>query len=295
MNMSSNHEDTSTAGAGGTDAAAAAAGAAGAGDAASLLQQGAGEEAAWLPEKYRVKVDGKDEIDFQASARKLGEGYKALEAKLGSGATGTVPENADSYQLTVPTDTDGKPLVEGVDLQEFMADPMYKALATKAHAAGISNEQMNFFVGEYLQMAPQLFEANLQLGADEARQTLSAVWKDDAAMKSGLQRAARAAQGFAAPAGQPGNYDNVMQKFGNDPDFLALMASIGKEMGEDKPISSDPVAAADWQDQVDALKANPAYMDKSHPQHASVVRQVSDMYQKRYGTQQRQLGASAVR
>lgn len=295
MNMSSNHEDTSAAGAGGTDAAAAAAGAAGAGDAASLLQQGAGEEAAWLPEKYRVKVDGKDEIDFQASARKLGEGYKALEAKLGSGATGTVPENPDSYQLAVPTDAEGKALVEGVDLQDFMADPIYKDLAAKAHAKGISNEAMQFFVGEYLQFAPQLFEANLQLGADEARQTLSAVWKDDAAMKAGLASAARAAQGFAAPAGQPGNYDNVMQKFGNDPDFLALMASIGKEMGEDKPISSDPVAAADWQDQVDALKANPAYMDKSHPQHASVVRQVSDMYQKRYGTHQRQLGATAVR
>ncbi|MDH1243207.1 hypothetical protein B9Y88_15115 [Stenotrophomonas maltophilia] len=293
--MSSNHEDTSAAGAGGTDAAAAAAGAAGAGDAASLLQQGAGEEAAWLPEKYRVKVDGKDEIDFQASARKLGEGYRALEAKLGSGATGTVPENPDSYQLAVPTDAEGKALVEGVDLQDFMADPIYKDLAAKAHAKGISNEAMQFFVGEYLQFAPQLFEANLQLGADEARQTLSAVWKDDAAMKAGLASAARAAQGFAAPAGQPGNYDNVMQKFGNDPDFLALMASIGKEMGEDKPISSDPVAAADWQDQVDALKANPAYMDKSHPQHASVVRQVSDMYQKRYGTQQRQLGATAVR
>ncbi|HDS1091581.1 TPA: hypothetical protein UL918_000039 [Stenotrophomonas maltophilia] len=296
MNMSHSHEDTSAAGAGGADAAAAAAaGAAGAGDAASLLQQGAGEETAWLPEKYRVKVDGKDEIDFQASARKLGEGYKALEAKLGSGATGTVPESADGYQLTVPTDAEGKALIEGVDLEDFKGDPIYKDLAAKAHAKGISNEAMQFFVGEYLQFAPQLFEANLQLGADEARQTLSAVWKDEAAMKSGLHNAARAAQGFAAPAGQPGNYDNVMQKFGNDPDFLALMASIGKEMGEDKPISSDPVAAADWQDQVDALKANPAYMDKSHPQHASVVRQVGELYQKRYGNQQRQLGASAVR
>lgn len=261
----------------------------------SLLQQGAGEENSWLPEKYRVKVDGKDEIDFQASARKLGEGYRSLEAKLGSGATGTMPENADSYQLTVPTDADGKPLVEGVDLQDFIGDPMYKEFAAKAHAAGISNEQMNVVIGEYLQMAPKLFEANLQLGANEARQTLSAVWKDEAAMKSGLQHAARAAQGFAAPAGQPGNYDNVMQKFGNDPDFLALMASIGKEMGEDKPISSDPVAAADWQEQVDTLKADPAYMDKTNPKHASVVRQVGELYQKRYGNQQRQLGASAVR
>ncbi|MBH1637536.1 hypothetical protein I5U65_20860 [Stenotrophomonas maltophilia] len=261
----------------------------------SLLQQGAGEENSWLPEKYRVKVDGKDEIDFQASARKLGEGYKSLEAKLGSGVTGTVPDSADGYQLTVPTDAEGKPLIEGVDLEDFKGDPIYKDLAAKAHAKGISNEAMQFFVGEYLQFAPQLFEANLQLGADEARQVLSTVWKDEAAMKSGIQRAARAAQGFAAPAGQPGNFDNVMQKFGNDPDFLALMASIGKEMGEDKPISSDPVAAADWQEQVDTLKADPAYMDKSNPKHASVVRQVGELYQRRYGNQQRQLGASATR
>lgn len=296
MNMSSNHEDTSAAGAGGTDAAAAAAaGAAGAGDAASLLQQGAGEENSWLPEKYRVRVEGKDDIDFQASARKLGEGYKALEAKLGSGATGTVPATADDYQLTVPTDAEGKALVDGVDLEDFKADPIYKDLAAKAQAKGISNEAMQFFVGEYLQFAPQLFEANLQLGADEAKQALSTIWKDDPAMKAGLQRAARAAQGFAAPAGQPGNYDNVMQKFGNDPDFLALMASIGKEMGEDKPISSDPVAQADWQEQVDEIRANPAYADKSHPQHKALMQKMEGLYQRRYGSQQQKLGGSAVR
>lgn len=295
MNTSSNHEDTSAAGAGGTDAAAAAAaGAAGAGDAASLLQQGAGEENSWLPEKYRVKVEGKDDIDFQASARKLGEGYKALEAKLGTGA-GTVPATADDYQLTVPTDAEGKALVDGVDLEDFKADPIYKDLAAKAQAKGISNEAMQFFVGEYLQFAPQLFEANLQLGANEAKQALSAIWKDEPAMKAGLQSAARAAQGFAAPAGQPGSFDNVMQKFGNDPDFLALMASIGKEMGEDKPIASDPVAQADWQDQVNELKADPAYMDKTNPKHASVMAKINDLYQRRYGTQQRQLGATAVR
>jgi hypothetical protein len=294
--MSHQNEDTTGGNGGaGADAAAAAAAAAAQGNNPSLLEQGQGEEIAWLPEKYRVKVDGKDEIDFQASARKLGEGYKALESKLGSGATGTVPENADSYQLTVPTDAEGKPLVEGVDLQDFIGDPMYKEFAAKAHAAGISNEQMNVVIGEYLQMAPKLFEANLQLGADEARQVLSAVWKDEAAMKSGIQRAARAAQGFAAPAGQPGNFDNVMQKFGNDPDFLALMASIGKEMGEDKPISSDPVAQQDWQDQVDEILANPAYADKNHPQHKSLMAKKAALYQQRYGTQQRQLGGAATR
>lgn len=292
--MSHQNEDT-TGGNGSADAAAAAAAAAAQGNNPSLLQQGQGEENAWLPEKYRVKVDGKDEIDFQASARKLGEGYKALEAKLGSGATGTVPENPDSYQLTVPADADGKALVEGVDLQDFMADPIYKDLAAKAHAKGISNEAMQFFVGEYLQFAPKLFESNSLLSAQEATTALQSIWTDKAAMKKGLGQAARAVQGFAAEAGKPGSYDSLAAKFQNDPDFLAFAAKIGAEMGEDKPISSDPVAQADWQEQVDTLKADPAYMDKSNPKHASVVRQVGELYQKRYGTQHRQLGASAVR
>lgn len=296
MNMSSNHEDTSAAGAGGTDAAAAAAaGAAGAGDAASLLQQGAGEENSWLPEKYRVKVEGKDDIDFQASARKLGEGYKALEAKLGTGATGTVPATADDYQLTVPTDAEGKALVDGVDLEDFKADPIYKDLAAKAQAKGISNEAMQFFVGEYLQFAPKLFESNSLLSAQEATTALQSIWTDEAAMRKGLGQAARAVQGFAAEAGKPGSYDSLAAKFQNDPDFLAFAAKIGAEMGEDKPISSDPVAQQDWQEQVDEIRANPAYGDKNHPQHKALMQKIEGLYQRRYGTQQRQLGGAAVR
>ncbi|WP_312252729.1 hypothetical protein [Stenotrophomonas sp.] len=261
----------------------------------SLLEQGQGTENAWLPEKYRVKVEGKDEIDFQASARKLGEGYKALEAKLGTGASGTVPESADGYALTVPVDAEGKPLVDGVDLDDFKADPIYKDLAAKAHKAGISNETLNFFVGEYLQFAPQLFESNSIISAQEATAALSSIWTDETAMRKGLGQAARAVQGFAAEDGKPGSYASLAAKFQNDPDFLAFAAKVGAEMGEDKPISSDPVAQADWQDQVAALKADPAYMDKSNPKHATVMRQVEELYQKRYGTQQRQLGASAVR
>lgn len=261
----------------------------------SLLQQGAGEENAWLPEKYRVKVEGSDEIDYQASSRKLGEGYKALEAKLGTGAAGTVPENADGYALTVPTDAEGKPLIEGVDLEDFKGDPIYKDLAAKAHAKGISNEAMQFFVGEYLQFAPQLFESNSMLSAQEATKTLSSIWTDDTSMKKGLSQAARAVQGFAAEDGKPGSYASLAAKFQNDPDFLAFAAKIGAEMGEDKPIASDPVAQADWQDQVNDLKADPAYMDKTNPKHASVMAKINDLYQRRYGTQQRQLGATATR
>lgn len=294
MNMSQSNEDTTGAG-GDADAAAAAAAAAAQGNDASLLKQGQGAEDAWLPEKYRVKVEGKDDIDFQASARKLGEGYKALEAKLGTGAVGTVPATADEYQLTVPTDAEGKPLVDGVDLEDFKGDPIYKDLAAKAHAAGISNETMNFFIGEYLQFMPQVLQANVQLGAEDAKQALSAVWKDEAAMGKGLQQAARAAQGFGSETGQLGSFDNLMQKFGNDPDFLAFAARIGSEMGEDKPISSDPAAQQDWQAQVDEIRANPAYADKAHPQHKGLLQKMEGLYQARYGTRQQKLGGGTTR
>lgn len=265
------------------------------GNDATLLQQGQGAENAWLPEKYRVKVEGTEELDLQASSRKLGEAYKALESKLGSGATGTVPATAADYQLAVPTDAEGKPLVDSVDLEDFKGDPIYKDLAAKAHAAGISNETMQFFIGEYLQFMPQVLQANVQLGADDARAQLATVWKDDAAMGKGLQQAARAAQGFAADSGQVGSYDNLMQKFGNDPDFLAFAARIGSEMGEDKPISADPAAQQDWQAQVDEIRANPAYTDKTHPQHKGLLQKMEGLYQARYGTRQQKLGGGATR
>lgn len=265
------------------------------GNDAPLLEQGAGAENAWLPEKFRVKVEGKDDIDYQASARRMGDAYKALEAKMGSGAAGTVPATAADYQLTAPVDAEGKPLVESVDLDQFKSDPIFKTLADKAHKAGISNETLNFFVGEYLQFMPDVLQANVQLGAGDARQALSAVWKDPGAMSKGLQQAARAAQGFSAESGQLGSFDNLMQKFGNDPDFLAFAARIGSEMGEDKPIAADPVAQADWETEVADIRANPAYSDKAHPQHNGLVQKMETLYQRRYGTQQRQLGATATR
>lgn len=276
-------------------AAAAAAGQGGAEGDTSLLQQGAGTaDQDWIPEKYRTLKDGTQELDLEASARKLGEGYKALAAKLGSGATGTVPASAAEYKITAPVGADGKP-VEGIDVEAFVADPLFKGLAERAHAKGVSNETLDFFVGEYLQMIPGVLESNQQLSADEARAELGKVWGDDQAMAKGLTSAARAAKGFAAEGDAPGSFDRLMAKFGNDPDFLAFAAKVGSEMAEDRPISGDPVAEGDWQAQVDGLKADPAYMDGAHPKHAEVVAKVQALYQRRYGNTAQQLGASATR
>lgn len=290
--MSNSHENDGAAAGGGADAAAAAAAAQAAGNAASLLEQGAGKETDWLPSKFRVNVDGSDQLDLDASARKLATSYAELEKTRPSG---TVPATAAEYKLEVPKDAEGKELVQGADLEAFTGDPLFKGLAEKAHALGISNETMQFFVGEYLQFMPALMEANGQVSSEDAARALRAVWTDDATFNSGLQRAARAAQGFGAEPGKPGSFDSLMAKFGNDPDFLAFAARIGAEMGEDKPINTDPAAEQDWQAQVDEIRANPAYMDAKHPQHKQLSQKMEQLYQRRYGTRQQQLGASATR
>jgi hypothetical protein len=299
MWMTNQHEDPPAGAGGSADAAAAAAAAAGQGGAGgdtSLLQQGAGaNDQDWIPEKYRTLKEGTQDLDFEASARKLGEGYKALEAKLGSGATGTVPASAADYKLELPKDAEGKPLVEGVDLEAFVADPLFKDLATKAHAAGITNEQMQFFVGEYLQFIPGVLEANGKITVDEARAELGKVWKSDQEVDAGLAAAARAAKGFAAEGDAPGSFGRLMAKFGNDPDFLAFAAKVGSEMQEDRPIGGDPIAVGDWDAQVAAIRTDPAYTDGKHPQHRQKVQELEALYQKRYGTGARRAGGAAVR
>ena len=290
---SHSHEDAPAGGEGGADAAAAAAAATqAAGGDAPLLQQGAGAENAWLPEKFRVVRDGSQDLDLEASARKLAASYGELEKMRPS--TGTVPATAADYKIEAPKDAEGKP-VEGIDIEAFTADPLFKDLAAKAHAAGISNETLNFFVGQYLQFIPGVLEANGQITVDEARAELAKVWNTDQAMGDGLKHAARAAQGFASDPGQPGSFDRLMEKFGNDPDFLAFAARIGSEMGEDKPIAADPVAQQDWQAQVDEIRADPAYADKTNPKHAGLMQKLEQLYQRRYGSKQQMLGGVATR
>lgn len=263
-------------------AAAAAAGQGGEGGQASLLAQGQGTD--WLPEKFRVLKDGTQDLDVEASARKLATSYGELEKTRG----GTLPKTADEYKV--------EGLKEGIDFEEVRKDPMFQSVLKDAHAAGISNEAVNFFLGKYFnEIAPQLLESSAQLSVDEARTELAKIWKDDGAVKTGLASAMRAVRGFGAEGDAPGSFDRLMQRYGNDPDFLAFASKIGAEMSEDKPIAGDPVATQDWESQVNAIKADPAYSDAQHPQHKEKVAALTALYNRRYGANQRQLGGSATR
>lgn len=236
----------------------------------------------WLPEKFRVaKEDGT--IDEAASARKLAESYKALEAH--KGPMPAVPATPEDYKLAAPKDAEGKPMLDDEGFAAFTADPMFQGFAKDAHAAGLTNEQLQFVTDRYLNLAPKLIAADQAISLEEARAELKTLWADDKTMADNLAGVTRAIQAFGAEADDvPGSRTRLMEKYGRDPDFIAFAATVAGEIKEDRlPASSPMTSEAD----VEALQRGPAYWDKNHPDHARVVGQVNTFYARKYGTAKR--------
>lgn len=212
-----------------------------------------------IPEKYIVKrEDGT--TDHEASALKLAQGYDSLAKRMGGGEA--PPKTADEYAPTVP---------EGMSLEALKADPLYGGFLKGAHARGMNNSQLSYVldamrVRENLRNSPEAAEADLR------REFTS-----DQALNQALQRSYRAT---AAYAGNDETRGQLEAKFGNDPDFIRLMARIGGELGEDSPPAGLSGAEAQT---LESLMAHPAYLDHKHPEHARVVAQTRAMYAKKTG------------
>lgn len=262
----------------------AAAATAGGTPAQTLLQQP--QPGDWIPEKHRVFKEGTQELDLDASNRKLGDAYRSLEQRAGQG--GLVPKTAAEYKL--------ENLGEGISIDEVKADPLFKGVLDRAHAAGISNESLQFFMQDYFaNIAPNLFAANAQLTVDDARAELAKVWTDDAAMSKNLGLAARAAKGFGADGDAPGSFDRLMQRYGNDPDFLAFAAKVGAEMQEDQPIDAGTTEATNWDSEVEAIMKELSELPANSPKREKLLERKQMLYDWRYSKRPNQLGGSATR
>lgn len=236
---------------------------------ASLLATGADTGTDFMPEKFRVNgADGA--LDMAQSSRKLAEAYGSLEKRFGGGDV--PPENADGYAPKLE--------VEGFNWEEFKADPDSQAFLKGAHAKGMTNAQVEYVLGEYLKAAPQLVQGSLQLDQQGATEALRGEWKTDAEFQGGVQASYRAVQSFAADAGALGSMENLMAKFGNDPDFIAFTSRIGREVNEDMPGLGAVLPEGD----LESLMKSEAYWNEKHQDHARVQQQVAAHYARKYGT-----------
>lgn len=245
----------------------------------SVLDSGA-NTTDFIPEKYRVvKEDGS--LDLDQSSRKLAESYKHLETRLGSGDV--PPKTADEYAIKLEG-------VEGFDWDEFKADEGTQSFLKGAHAKGLTNDQVQYVIGEYMKAAPGLVEGGVQLSTQDCAAALKAVWGDEQAMTQNVRASYRAAEAFASEPGKPGNFAALQAKYGNDPDFIAFTANIGKELKEDSAVNGGvqvsegdfAVKAAELRSQLQALPAH----DAKRP---GIQAQLDDMYNKKYGKPQSRL------
>ncbi|BBP82450.1 hypothetical protein PHLH8_20920 [Pseudomonas sp. Pc102] len=236
----------------------------------SVLSQGANQD--FIPEKYRVTgADGK--LDLEQSSRKLAESYKHLETRMGSGDA--PPKSFEEYAPKID--------IADFNWDEFKADEVTQSFLKGAHAKGMTNAQVEFAVDHFVKnVAPQLLAGNAQVTAEEATSQLREAWKSDQEFTANLQASHRGLVGFANPSGL-GTAAALEAKFGNDPDFIAFMANIGREMREDvSPSQGAPVDSADFAVKTSELRQQLQDLPAHDPKRVTIQQQLDALYSARY-------------
>jgi hypothetical protein len=258
-------------GAAGDGAAAGAAGAPGsvlAAGAAGAAEGAAGTD--FIPEKLRVvKEDGS--LDLDASSRKLAEAYGSLEKRFGSGEA--PPKDASEYKITVPD-----ALKEAFDPA---TDDGMKGFLAGAHAAGLNQAQVDFVMGKYFELAPQLAAGAAQYDATTATAELKKTWATDADFTRNVRNAYVGTNAAAQKAGL--DVAEIMNgPLGNNPQFLRLMAALGPEFQEDPGAGG---ASMITQDDINSLLSSEAYSNPRHPDHAKVSAKIRAYFERKHGTE----------
>lgn len=237
----------------------------------SVLDSGAQPD--YFPEKYQVKKED-GSLDLEQSSRKLAESYKHLETRLGSGDI--PPKTADEYAVKLEG-------VEGFNWDDFKADEGTQSFLNGAHAKGLTNAQVEYVIGEYMKAAPGLVEGGVQLSQQDCAATLKAAWGDEQAMTQNVRASYRAAETFASEPGKPGNFAALQAKYGNDPDFIAFTANIGRELKEDNAINGGAqVNEADFNIKAAELRAQLQALPAHDPKRPGVQAQLDAMYEQKY-------------
>lgn len=261
--------------AGGGDGAATldASGQAGAGSALASgapAATGDADQFAHIPEKYRVSGDD-GQVDLGASSRRLAEAHASLESRLGSGDIR--PKAVEEYSINVP-----EALKDAFDPAQ---DEGMQAFLKDAHAAGLTQKQLDLVMGRYFDLAPKLVEGAAVADMTTAQQALSEAWGSPEATQQNLQHAYAATATLAERAGI--ELDGIMTgPLGNNPEFIRLMAALGPEMQEDRGQSAAELGAA--QGDVQSLMASEAYSNPKHPDHGKTHAAVRRHYEKVHGT-----------
>lgn len=221
----------------------------------------------WMPEKFRTNNE-QGQFDAEASARKMAESYGFMEKRAGSGDL--PPASPTEYVFEM----------EGVDWNQLKADPGINDFLTKAHAMGMSNKQMQFAMTELVNTArdQSLRPAGpAGLSQEEAQAELRKEWATPDAYNSNMSAASLAVRNLIPKAEQQA----FLNRYGNDPLVLKLMATVGTEFGEDRLVNfGQPVLSGE---SIIEMMQSEAYNNPQHPEHKRVMEAVTLHFQRTVG------------
>lgn len=176
------------------------------------------------------------------------------------------PESIDGYEVNV----------DGFDYEEFKAIPENKEFLERAREAGLDSKSLNFLLGEYNQLIPNLMAGNAALDNEACITAMKESWGEQtdsnfkfaqAAANNVIQNGILTAEEVNSP------------EFGNNPLVLKMAAYFGQQLQEDTPPSNTQQNGAV---DVQSLMKSEAYLNASHPDHKRVYEQVVQSYQKQY-------------
>lgn len=184
------------------------------------------------------------------------------------------PKTIDDYKVNVPESMAGK-----VTSDQLLAEPAFKDFLAKAHGAGLTQQQLDVMVGDFLERGASLRVAAKQMAAADCEAQLRQVdgWKTDGEYRQQCQLAVKAIGSlFGADA------DAVVQEYGDDPRFIRAMAALGREVEEDLPPPAEAVAQLN--ESLDQLMSSSAYLNPNDPAHAATVAKVEALTKRVAGT-----------
>jgi hypothetical protein len=199
---------------------------------------------------------GKGEINHEAWAKS----YTGLEQRMKD--TGLPPKDADEYTFQPP---------EG--MEQFALDPdEAAAFRSKAHEMGLTQKQYQTVLSEYVALIPGIAEQAINYGRTQAETALKDYYGTPEKITENVKLAFKAFNAYADESDMA-----QINRIGNMPAVIKILAKVGREMQEDPGVGGDSVLAAESLDELMA-KDSP-YWDKKHPKHEQVKAKVAKHFQ----------------
>lgn len=206
----------------------------------TALESAPTDDYSYVPEKF--VIDGKP--DFE----KLASSYSELEATMRK-TRPAAPKDASEYEYEWKTEID---------------EERTNAFKAEAKDMGLSVDQYQWLMGKYEDAM-----MSSVVTADKAREALSAEWGDQ--FDTNLAAAKSAWTAFA-------DDDLDISAIGNNATALKLLAKIGREMGEDKPINATASNATTYT----RLEIDEMMQSKDYTMNKEKQRIVTEWFQAAY-------------